>query len=168
MQICGVYYLLGAWQRDFGENFMPTAAQSRQLLEQYYQLFGAQRFADISRLLSDDAWYSQLNSMTNANSPRGRAKVVAALTQWGQWFSDIDILGPAISPLGETEVRKVGGSTAAFKAEYSLAGRYERAIPGLRDRPLKLGEHQSIYVTDRVWVNGGPQISTIASSFIIF
>jgi hypothetical protein len=147
---------------------MPTAAQCKQLLEQYYELFGAGRFADIARLLSDDAWYSQLNSMTHANSPRGRAKVVAALTQWGQWFEDIDILGPVMNQLGETEVRKVGGSVAAFQAEYSLAGRYVRAIPGLRERPLRVGQHVSIYVTDRVWLNGSPQISNIASSFIIF
>lgn len=147
---------------------MPTAAQYRQLLEQYYRLFGEKRFAALSNLLSSDAWYSQLNSMTHANSPRGRANVVAALTRWGQWFEDIDILGPVLTQLGASEVEKVGGATAAFKAEYSLAGLYVRPIPGLRERPLRVGEHVSIYATDFVWLNGGPQISNIASSFIIF
>lgn len=144
---------------------MPTAERR---VERFYQLFSGRNFAGLTSYLSSDVQYMQLNSMSIRTMPQGPRAVTAALANWGDWFPEYDILGPVIAEMAQIETRKVGGAVTSFEAQYSLAGTYAKAIPNLRDRPLTVGEHQSVYITDKLWLNGGGQITRITSSFIIF
>jgi hypothetical protein len=143
-------------------------ATPRQRLEDFYNRFGDRRFDELGGFLSGEAWYMQLNSMRPSTSPRGRAAVVAALSNWDRWFRDMSVLPLSFTALGADMVKKVSGATHCFEVKYSFAGRYVQAIPDLHSRPLKLGREVNLFVTDTVWINRVQQITCISSSFQVY
>lgn len=139
-----------------------------QRLEKFYALFGDQHFDELGDFLSRNVWYMQLNSMDERNSPRGRQVVVAALSNWGQWFPDMSVFVMNIASYGAQMTKRVSGAASSFGVQYSFAGKYVRPMPGLHDRPLKVGAEVNLVVTDTVWMDGALQINCLSSSFKIY
>lgn len=143
-------------------NQRPAAAR----LGRFYDLFGQRRFDQLGQFLAPDVWYSQLNSMTAANSPHGVSAVVSALSQWGTWVPDMSIIYSDLRPLPD-DVGKAGGAEYCFEAMFILNGHYRQPIPNLR-LPLQCdGAEKNMAMIDRVWMDGGLRILRIMNGFVL-